>query len=596
MQNEQTEEKQTLTEKLDQAKGISPKEEVKLNPIIKNKTYAWLMLGVSITITFIDNFLTMFDLVGAWDIVIYLLLLTPLGYLAWKEELKNTHIKWFFPLLLVMIWDMFYYSNELVQQLVPLVFYLLVITLYLNSMQSVHSFYQTLIPRCELPWRGFSYIKYFLENLFIRDGDKKLYARIFLAILITVPFLIVFVTLLFSADEAFKSFLTNMVDFDFGLEVRYFFTLPLYFMLYLLLFIYGSSNHKDRTQITETKSLDMLIVGIFLGMINLLFILFIAVQLAFLFGEPTLPANITLAEFAREGFFQLMMVMGIVLLIFLFIMRRFKGEKIVTILLGGLLGQTIIMGLVSLKKMYLYQSIKGATVMRYYVEWFDYFLLIVLALGLLFLVRKLEFRKLLNVVAILGLFAFGLVISLNVDGMVASHNIEKFKGKETGLDKYAISQLSIDALPEIQGTDIVIETYRGERNCSSVSAYHFGYCSKISEYGTSQYKSSSYEVVSDSPYDDNYRVQNYKGMEASEIYKTCAGCHGINGEQEALGKSAIITGQDINKTIQQLQAYKSEDFDQHGMGALMRGQVSGLDYENIEALAVYISEMKRIKK
>jgi len=584
MQNEKT-----IKEQLDEAKGISPKEEIRLNPILKNKTYAWLILGISFAITLIGNFLTRFDLVGAWDIVIYLLLLTPLAYLAWEKELKNSHIKWFFPLLLLMIWDMFYYDNELVQNLLPVVFYLLLITLYLNSMQSVHSFYQTIIPRLGLALRGFSYIKYFLENLFVRNGDKKLYARIFLAILITIPFLIVFVILLFSADEAFKEFLTHMVDFNFGLETRYFFTVPLYFVLYLFLFIYGSSNYKDRTKTTETKSLDMLIVGIFLGMINLLFALFIMVQLPFLFGEPNLPAHTTLAEFAREGFFQLMMVMGIVILIFLFIMRRFKGEKLAKILLGGLLIQTIVMGLVSLKKMYLYQSIKGATVMRYYVEWFDYFLLMVLALGLLFLIRKLAFTKLLNIVAILALLSFGLVISLNVDGMVASHNIEKFKDKPNALDREAISQLSIDALPAIQGTDIVIKKYYF-RDCSHLSQYHFGYCSKISKYGEEQYRERNYDVYN--PY-NNPKPIHYEKMSAEERYNTCAGCHGKNGEEKALGKSAPITGQDINKTIEQLQAYKSRSLNLHGMGGLMKGQVSHLNDKDIEALAIYISKMKK---
>ena len=141
------------TEKI---KKIEPKE-IKLNPILKNKTYAWLILGVSIALMFIDNFLkSMSSLIGAWDIIMMLLILTPLVYLSWKKELINPHIKWFFPLLLLMIWDMFYYSNELVQHLVPLIFYLLVITLYLNSMQQVHSFYQTLLPIFELKWRGIS--------------------------------------------------------------------------------------------------------------------------------------------------------------------------------------------------------------------------------------------------------------------------------------------------------------------------------------------------------------------------------------------------------------------------------------------------------
>jgi len=484
---------------------------------------------------------------------------------------------------------MFYYNNDLVQHLLPIIFYLMVITLYLNSMQQVHSFYQTLIPIFSLPWRGVAYIRYFLENLLVKESDKRLYSRIFFAILITIPFLVVFVSLLFSADENFRGFLTQMFDFKLGFNMKYFFTVPLYFILYLLLFIYGSSNYKDRTETTETKSLDMLIVGIFLGMINLLFALFIMVQLPFLFGEPNLPAYTTLAEFAREGFFQLMMVMGIVILIFLFIMRRFKGEKLAKILLGGLLIETIVMGMVSLKKMYLYQSIKGATVMRYYVEWFDYFLLMVLALGLLFLIRKLAFTKLLNIVAILGLLSFGLVISLNVDGMVASHNIEKFKDKPNALDSEAISQLSIDALPAIQGTDIIIRRYYF-RDCSHLSQYHFGYCSKISKYGEEQYKDRNYDEYN--PY-NNPKPIHYKNMSAGEIYKTCAGCHGKNGEQKALGKSAPIAGQDVNKTIEQLQAYKSRNFDLHGMGGLMKGQVSHLKDKDIEALAIYISKMKK---
>ena len=349
---------QRIKEQLDELKGG---ENMRLNPILKKQTFAWMLFAICVALTIIDNFFNLdyFSLVGGWDIVMMLLLTAPLVYLAWKKELKNPYIIWFFPLLLLMVWDMFYYSNDLVQDFVPFLFYLLVIVLYVNSMQSVHSFYQTLLPRFELPFRGLRYIQSFLEDLFVSNNDRKIYGRIFMAIVITVPFLLVFVALLFSADETFKNLLTDMFSFNFGFKMSYFLTVPLYFLLYLLLFIYGFSNHKERTTISETNALDMLIVGIFLGMINLLFLLFIAVQLPFLFGEPNLPAHTTLAQFAREGFFQLMMVMGIVLVIFLFIMRRFKGEKIATILLCGLLLQTIIMGLVSLKKMYLYQSIKG---------------------------------------------------------------------------------------------------------------------------------------------------------------------------------------------------------------------------------------------
>lgn len=483
MENEKLEN----SEKTEEIKTVEPK----LNPILENKTFAWLILSVTTLLMLIENFLKIDNFLGGWHIIIYLLLPIPLAYTVWKKETINPYIKWFFPLLVLMIWDMFYYNNNFVQEIVPLAFYFLVITLYLTSMHNIHSFYQTLFLRLEFPW-GLRYMQIFFSNLFIKNDDRKIYYRIALALLITLPFLIVFVSLLFSADKNFGDFLTNLVDFDLGFKGKYLVTLPLTFGLYLLLFLYGLSNHKDRTQTTQTKALDMLIVGIFLGMINLLFFMFVSMQMPFLFGS--LPEYNNLAEFARQGFFQLMMVMGIVLLIFLFIMRRFKGEKIALFMLGGLLVQTILMGIVSLKKMYLYQSIKGATVMRYYVEWFDYLLLAILILGIIFLVKKLPFAKLLNLVAILGTLSFALVISLNVDGMVASNNIEKFKDKPSYLDKNAIIKLSIDALPQIQGTDIII-TKRELRDCSKFSNYHFGYCSKIEKYGDKQYQKYVYQRI-----------------------------------------------------------------------------------------------------
>ena len=491
-----------------------------LNPILENKKMAWLLLGISFALMLIENFFKMgADLVGTWNIVIYLLLLIPLVVVQWKGKLINPYIKWFFPLLLLIIWDMFYYSNEFVQQLVPVIFYILVITLYLGSMQKVHSFYQTLLIRFELPWSGLRYLQSFFGNLFIKNDDRQLYFRIGLALLVTLPFMVIFVSLLFSADTNFSNFITHLFDFNLGFKSRYLFTIPWYFFTYLLLLIYALSNLKDRTKINETKPLDMLIIGIFLGMINLLFAMFVALQLRFLFGEPNIPTGMNLAEFAREGFFQLMMVMGIVLLIFLFIMRRFKGEKIALILLSGLLIQTIIMGIVSLKKMYLYQSIKGATVMRYYVEWFDYFLLTVLILGVLFLVRKLAFTKLLNIVSILGLLSFATVISVDIDYLVASHNIKKFGADSNELDKRAISHLSIDALPAVQDTDINIIYYEyRKRDCSYISNYHYGYCSKLKKYGTSHYK--AYEYITYNPTKITKEIKDVKRDEKTDTNTT----------------------------------------------------------------------------
>lgn len=187
--------------------------------------------------------------------------------------------------------------------------------------------------------------------------------------------------------------------------------------------------------------------------------------------------------------------MGLVMLIFLFIMRRFKGEKRITFFLVGLLIQSIVMGIVSLKKMHLYQEIKGATVLRYYVEWFDYFLILSLALGIIFLLRKYTFTKLLNVIVVLGLVSFTLIVSLNIDAMVAKHNIEKFQTNPEKLDKDALRWLSIDALPIVSKYRINLQPkeyyeehhpwyiQQQRRNCNSFKTYHYGYCSILKKHG-----------------------------------------------------------------------------------------------------------------
>jgi hypothetical protein len=224
-------------------------------------------------------------------------------------------------------------------------------------------------------------------------------------------------------------------------------------------------------------------------------------QIPFL-STDTIPQGMNIAHFSREGFFQLMMVMGLVSLIFLFILRRHKNEKVTTVFLVTLLVQTIIMGIVSLKKMYLYQSIMGATVLRYYVEWFDYFLLFILALGIVFLLKRYHFSKMIDSVVVLAFVSFTLVASLNIDAIVAKHNIQKFKDQPHKLDKYALARLSIDALPVIEEYNISIQdtwkykyndrnnkTYMPwylkmrETSCEDFASYHYGYCSILEKYG-----------------------------------------------------------------------------------------------------------------
>ena len=80
--------------------------------------------------------------------------------------------------------------------------------------------------------------------------------------------------------------------------------------------------------------------------------------------------------------------------------------------------------------------------------------------------------------------------------------------------------------------------------------------------------------------------------DGAALYAKCAGCHGQKGEKAALGKSAVIGGMDAAKLEELIKGYKAGTLNQHGMGALMNGQVKAMSDEEIKEVAAYIAGLK----
>lgn len=80
--------------------------------------------------------------------------------------------------------------------------------------------------------------------------------------------------------------------------------------------------------------------------------------------------------------------------------------------------------------------------------------------------------------------------------------------------------------------------------------------------------------------------------EAPAAYAKCTGCHGANGKTKALGKSAVIAGQDKEALITSLKEYKAGTKNVAGMGSLMKAQVATMSDEEIEAVAEYLSQIQ----
>lgn len=192
-----------------------------------------------------------------------------------------------------------------------------------------------------------------------------------------------------------------------------------------------------------------------LGLLDLLFAAFVIVQVTVLFGGRThvlTTAGLTYAEYARSGFFQLVAVAVLTLLVLALAIRLAErtgpSDTIVLQVLGGTLcALTLVVLFSALRRLGLYEEVYGFTRLRISVHasilWLVGIFGLVLAGGA---VRRFRWLPQ-TVVAYTGaaLLAFTLI---NPDRVIATKNVERFN--ETGrIDVGYLAGLSADAVPAL---------------------------------------------------------------------------------------------------------------------------------------------------
>ena len=78
--------------------------------------------------------------------------------------------------------------------------------------------------------------------------------------------------------------------------------------------------------------------------------------------------------------------------------------------------------------------------------------------------------------------------------------------------------------------------------------------------------------------------------DSEKIYRKCAGCHGINGEKKALGRSGAISDMNSSELSDVMIGYKKGEVNKYAMGALMKAQMVNISEDEIKSLAEYISD------
>ena len=336
-------------------------------------------------------------------------------------------------------------------------------------------FFKDLTNAVFFPFSGFSYN--FSAVFRSRNGGKKgRIANIMIGLAVSIPLFIVVLLLLVSADKAMSNMVENIFDVVTEemilLIPQFILGIPIAMYLFGMLFISASKRNKDnitdeayRKSKESGRVLPKSAVFAALMPILLLYALFFFSQLPyFLSGfSGKLPGNLTYADYAREGFFQLV-ALTVINLVIIIIMQRFSRDsvdkksfslRIFSILFSV---TTLVLVASALSKMIMYIQSYGLTRARVNATW----AIVVIALAFIFIIIKQLFGRfpLIRSIVVTAVLMFGVLAFSRVDYQIAKYNITMYKeGHHKRLDfgylinSYGVYGLGDEALLYILEND-----------------------------------------------------------------------------------------------------------------------------------------------
>jgi hypothetical protein len=292
-------------------------------------------------------------------------------------------------------------------------------------------------------------------------AKHKAAPQVIRGVLIAIPVLAVFVILFASADLVFGKFVADLFSVNIsGKLVAQLLVIAMVSGLFSGMFGYIAYRPKQEpaskpAKVTAKQAGQWQIEAtILFGSLNVLFLLFIAIQLTYLFGgqDAITHQGFTYAQYARKGYFELIaaavVAFGVIL----------GADKVLSVpgarhlprfkvLAAALIAQVIVIMVSAFNRLSLYESAYGFTSLRLYSHICIIWLAVIFALLLYKIVR--DQRE-----SMFALWAFVSVLVLlmsvnivNVDKYVAHKNIARYNA--TGkIDLYYLRTLSNDALPE----------------------------------------------------------------------------------------------------------------------------------------------------
>lgn len=252
-----------------------------------------------------------------------------------------------------------------------------------------------------------------------------------LGICIVFPILLLVVPLLIRADAAFDGLVMLLPDLDLReIIVTLFVGAFLFCVLYALCVGLVRSEPPEEYTPDPEKGLSSLTVGTVLGAVCFVYLLYLVSQLAYLGGgfSGLLPAQFTLAEYARRGFFEMTALCAInlgIITLCLCVQKKKDPAPLTLRLMCLFIGLVTLFLVASASaKMFLYIESYGLTRLRLLTQIIMLFLALSTSVVMVWLfVPRLPYMK---VIILLALVIGAVVIWTDVDSTVARCNVDAY--------------------------------------------------------------------------------------------------------------------------------------------------------------------------
>lgn len=287
------------------------------------------------------------------------------------------------------------------------------------------------------------------------EGSKEKH-NIVKAVFFTIVIALIVIALLSSADSEFANLFGDIFDnlylFSIPELVKEFFSIiiPLFYFAGFFMNMLDKDNGLKEFDEEEPKKKDGFTIYMMITALNVIYLLFCFIQIKSLFTIE----NIKYSSYARQGFFQLMVVSLINIVMILKAtdknlketQKQTQYKKIICIMM---LIFTLIIIISSFARMTIYQQNYGNTRLRILVDFTLITEMILLIPTAMYILK--ENINLMKVYFIIVVSMYCLVNFINIDYIIAKNNIDRYI--ETG-------KIDVDYLKRLDNTDTIEQLMR----------------------------------------------------------------------------------------------------------------------------------------